>query len=210
MSCRRSRAFVRSCRTVALSPSATRHAASADGRPHCRAGRRVVLAVGVMLWMRPPAPAGATRTAQPQLQSPATSPERPVPSESEPAVAPEPSLEQLARVEPPRYQPLRFRGLPDEATARFQRGMEHYRKADYGAAVADLRAAAELDPDAAHIRFFLGISHLMLGQDAAASIGFGQRLRSATHRISKKRTSTWRRLFCGGKTSAPPKPVEGR
>ena len=78
------------------------------------------------------------------------------------------SLEQLARVEPPRYEAPRLRSTPDEATARFQRGMGHYRKADYAAAVGDLRAAAELDPDAAHIRFFLGISHLMLGQDDAA------------------------------------------
>ena len=84
-----------------------------------------------------------------------------------PAVASAPSLEQLARFEPPRYEPLRLRGVPDEATARFQRGMEHYRKADYAAAVDDLRAAVELDPDAAHTRFFLGISYLILGQDNA-------------------------------------------
>ena len=67
-----------------------------------------------------------------------------------------------------RYKAPTLRGVPDEATERFQRGMEHYRQADYAAAVGDLRTAAELDPDAAHIRFFLGISHLMLGQDDAA------------------------------------------
>ena len=61
-----------------------------------------------------------------------------------------------------------MRDVPDEATARFLRGMEHFRKADYMNAVEDLRRAAESDPDAAHIRFFLGVTHLMLGQDDAA------------------------------------------
>ena len=127
----------------------------------------VVLATGAMLWMRSPTPPGPPESAQPQLQSPATSSERPVPSESEPAVSPKSSLAELTRVQPPPYQPLRLRGLPDEATTRFLSGMEHYRKADYGAAVTDLRAAAALDSEASHIRFFLGISQLMVGQDAA-------------------------------------------
>ena len=77
-------------------------------------------------------------------------------------------LEQLARVDPPPYEPLTLRGAPDEAAARFERGMEQYRKADYRGTVADLGAAAALDPDAPHSRFFLGISHLMLGDDTAA------------------------------------------
>ena len=61
-----------------------------------------------------------------------------------------------------------MRGVPDDATARFQRGMDRYRQADYRGAVNELRAAAAQDPDAAHIRFYLGISQLMLGQDNAA------------------------------------------
>ena len=130
----------------------------------------IVLAVGVALWMRP-VPVGVSETPKPPLPSRADVPEIPQPRESKPTAAPGPSLEELARVEAPRYEPLRLRGMPDEATARFLRGMEHYRKADYGGAVADLRAAAELDPDAAHIRFFLGVSHLMLGQDDAAIDG---------------------------------------
>ena len=127
----------------------------------------VVLATGAMLWMRSPASPRPPVSAQPQLQSRPTSSERPVPSESEPAGSPKPSLDELTRVQPPPYQPLRLRGLPDEATTHFLRGMEHYRKADYAAAVADLRAAAALDPEAPHVRFFLGISQLMVGQDAA-------------------------------------------
>ncbi len=67
-----------------------------------------------------------------------------------------------------RYEPLRLRGVPDEATARFERGMERYRKADYCWSGRPICASPRtLDPEAAHIRFFLGISHLMLGQDDA-------------------------------------------
>ena len=129
----------------------------------------VVLAVGVVVWMRPSQPSRlpeATTTGQP---SPGQTSERP-PQPQQPgrAVTPEPSLEQLARVDPPRYESPTLRDVPDEATARFLRGMEHFRKADYMNAVEDLRRAAESDPDAAHIRFFLGVTHLMLGQDDAA------------------------------------------
>jgi tetratricopeptide (TPR) repeat protein len=128
----------------------------------------VVLAVGVVLWMRPGPLSDRPEATKTPLPSQAQSPERPSPRQPEPTVASEPSLDELARVEPPRYEPLTLRGAPDEATTRFQRGMERYRKTDYAGAVDDLRAAAELDPDAAHTNFFLGISHLMLGQDNAA------------------------------------------
>jgi tetratricopeptide (TPR) repeat protein len=129
----------------------------------------VVLAVGVMVWMRPSMPSGSPEplTAQ-RPPSPAHPSEQPRPEAPAPPVASPPSLEQLARFEPPRYDPLRLRGVPDQATARFQRGMEQYGKADYAGAVDDLRAAVELDPDAAHARFFLSISYLLLAQDSAA------------------------------------------
>ena len=127
-----------------------------------------VLAAGVMFSMRAPAPTALPESPPAQTPVQTQSPDRPLPRAADPADAPPPSLEQLARVEPPRYDPLRLRGAPDEATARFERGMERYRAADYQAAIGDLREAAELDPDATHIRFFLGISHLMSGQDNAA------------------------------------------
>jgi tetratricopeptide (TPR) repeat protein len=129
----------------------------------------VVLAVGVLSWMRSSVPSGSpdapTARRSPSLAQPS---EQPRPALPAPTVASGPSLEQLARFEPPRYEPLRLRGVPDEATARFQRGMEQYRRADYAGAVDDLRAAVELDSDAAHARFFLGISYLLLAQDNAA------------------------------------------
>lgn len=132
------------------------------------AAAAIVLAVGVALWMRPTPPSGLPETTKTAPPSRAQIPEKPLPQGPEPTVASEPTLEQLARFEPPPYEPLTLRGPRDEATARFERGMERYRKTEYREAVADLRGAAELDPDAAHIRFFLGIAHLMLEQDNEA------------------------------------------
>jgi tetratricopeptide (TPR) repeat protein len=132
----------------------------------------IILAVGSLLWMRPlssPRVPGMTETrprsqAEPAEASPSQSPS----ATPAPPLPAGPSLEQLARVEPPPYQPLTLRGAPDEATSRFQAGMARYQRADYPAAVAELEGAATLAPDAAHIRFFLGIAHLMAGQDIAA------------------------------------------
>src|SRR5262245_35007513 len=122
---------------------------------------------GVALWMRPmlsrPSPEITNPSASSQPQ-----PEQPRARPPEPNVQPGPSIEQLARIEPPRYEPSALRGPLDEATQHFQRGMEHYRKADYAKAVDELRAARKLDPDAAHVSFFLGASQLMLGHDDAA------------------------------------------
>ncbi|HET7698352.1 MAG TPA: tetratricopeptide repeat protein [Vicinamibacterales bacterium] len=124
-----------------------------------------VLAAGVMFWMRAPAttpePPGA------QVSSARETPVR-TPAPTGQAGVPDPSLAQLARVEPPPYEPVTLRGAADEATARFRRGMDHYRKGDYDRAIVDLRDASQLDPGAAHVRFFLGICHLMSGQDGAA------------------------------------------
>jgi tetratricopeptide (TPR) repeat protein len=129
----------------------------------------ILLAISVAVWMRPLQPSRRPEpafTEQPSPGQPSEAP--PQPQQPGRAVTPEPSLEQLARFDPPRYEPPTLRDVPDEATARFLRGMERYRKAEYAAAVEDLRRAAESDPDAAHIRFFLGVTHLMLGHDADA------------------------------------------
>ena len=68
----------------------------------------------------------------------------------------------------PRSNPRSFRGVQDAATARFREGMKHYRDGDYRAAIPGLRAAAQLDPEAAHATFFLGICHGLTGQLEAA------------------------------------------
>jgi TolA-binding protein len=130
----------------------------------------LVLAIGVTMWVRltPRNPGAATVvTKRPQPASPPSQGgelERPRTSES----APSPAIDQLARVEPAPYEPVTLRGPADEATSRFRQGMDKYQKRDYAGAVADLNAAADLDPDAAHVRFFLGVSYLLVGEDAAA------------------------------------------
>jgi hypothetical protein len=126
----------------------------------------VVLALAVGVWMRQ-APAGSGGRS-PDAAARAQLPEEPPAQAPNTSGAPERSFEQLARIEPPTYEPLRLRGVPDEATARFQSGMERYRRRDYAGAADELRSAAALEPDGAHILFFLGLSHLMLSQDAAA------------------------------------------
>jgi tetratricopeptide (TPR) repeat protein len=129
----------------------------------------VVLAVSVVMWSRPAEPPPQVGSAGTEPQSGPHTSESTAPSRgSEPTVAPAPSLSQLARVEPPRYEPLTLRGARDKATTRFQAGMEHYQKADYRDAVTELRAAASLEPGAPHICFFLGISYLLAGQNRGA------------------------------------------
>ena len=125
-----------------------------------------VLAIAATLWMRRPPVSGLheqTATAPSPTQRPQAQPRRPQAS-SEPV----PSLDELARVEPPPFEALALRGSTDEATARFRTGMDRYRRADYRGALSDLRAAAALEPAAPSNSFFLGISHLMLGHDDQA------------------------------------------
>jgi tetratricopeptide (TPR) repeat protein len=71
------------------------------------------------------------------------------------------ALSVLARVEPPLYLPLTLRGPRDEAAERFEAAMQHYMERDYAGAIPGLTAAADLNPKAAHITFFLGICHLL-------------------------------------------------
>jgi tetratricopeptide (TPR) repeat protein len=72
-----------------------------------------------------------------------------------------PALELLARFDPPPYLPPVLRGGADEAAEKFRTGMSFYQKSDYVRAIRDLQSAAALDPQAAHIRFFLGVCFLL-------------------------------------------------
>jgi tetratricopeptide (TPR) repeat protein len=89
------------------------------------------------------------------------------------------SLIMLARIEPPAYIPPALRGARDDAAERFRLGMMNYVEGRYGEAIPDLRAAAELNPNRAGIRFFLGICLLLTEQTDAgieelkATIGLG-------------------------------------
>jgi tetratricopeptide (TPR) repeat protein len=88
------------------------------------------------------------------------------PGSSASPTAGRPTLDDLARFEPPRYTQSRFRGSADAATAKFQAGIEQYQRQDFAAARATLLEASTLDPDAPHIAFFLGIASLLTSQPA--------------------------------------------
>lgn len=79
-----------------------------------------------------------------------------------------PSLEELARLDPPHYSPAILRGPTDEATLHFRKGMNHYSKGEYAGAIGDLQSAVNLNPRAADARFFLGACHLLSGQTREA------------------------------------------
>jgi anti-sigma factor RsiW len=128
--------------------------------------------VSVMVWPRvfqspdspgaPPAtpagrPAGGVGTP-PSGQPPAGQPS----SGQAPSVGV--SLAELGRFEAPPYAAGSLRGSQDAAASRFREGMTQYARGDYRAAIAGLRAAARLDPEAAHASFFLGVSYVLDGQ----------------------------------------------
>ena len=122
----------------------------------------VVMAVSVGVMLRPlpeipdvpttPPSSGGTQPATPPAPSPPAS---------------WPLIEQLARVDPPVYVASRLRST-DEATARFNEAMAQYQRRNWAAAIPGLEAASKLDPEAAHIAFFLGVSHLLAGQPRLA------------------------------------------
>jgi tetratricopeptide (TPR) repeat protein len=90
-----------------------------------------------------------------------------------------PALVALSEFEPPLFIPLALRGAADEAVERFRAGMARYQAGDFTGAVAVLRSAAELNPQGAAIRFFLGVCCLLSGRtsegitELQATIGLG-------------------------------------
>jgi hypothetical protein len=113
----------------------------------------MVVVAGVIVWPRidrspvpptpPGQPAGGTATTPP---GPAT------------------GLLELGRFEAPPFAPGSLRGSQDAAVVRFRDGMTRYARGDHRGAIAGLREAARLDPEAAHATFFLGISSVLAGQ----------------------------------------------
>ena len=73
---------------------------------------------------------------------------------------------ELARLDPPAYQPSTLRAAGSKAETQFQTAMEAYLRRDYPQAIAGLRASLELGPDAAAPRFFLGACDVLTGDTA--------------------------------------------
>jgi tetratricopeptide (TPR) repeat protein len=115
----------------------------------------LVVAIGVTLGPRAFPPSGqSTSTSPGRPDRPAGTPGQPSPM----------ALAELGKFQPPAFAAASLRGVPEAATARFRDGMAHYARGDYRGAIAGLRAAAALDPQAAHATFFLGICHVLNGE----------------------------------------------
>lgn len=100
---------------------------------------------------------------------PKVSPNLPVQVQSTPAA---PSLEDLARVEPPPYSDVVLRGAEDEAHESFHKAMQFYVKGDYARAIPGVRAAAKANPQNASFNFYLGACYLLAGQTDPAIVSF--------------------------------------
>ena len=70
-------------------------------------------------------------------------------------------LVRLSSFDPPSYSPSVLRQSSDDARLQFQDAMQFYSGGDFAMAGVELRKAADLDPDAANVRFFLGVSLLL-------------------------------------------------
>jgi len=115
----------------------------------------------------------AARNRQPsqQVASPTLSPNVRVQVQSPPVA---PSLEELARVEPPPYSGVVLRGAEDESHETYHKAMQFYVKGDYARAIPGVRAAAKANPQSASFNFYLGACYLLAGQIDLAIVSFRQ------------------------------------
>lgn len=121
----------------------------------------VVLAVGAaaLMWRAAEEPGGSS----PPMASRES--ETPPPSQpSAPLSAPQIDA-QLARVEPPPYEPRRLR--TGGSRPEFVAGMERYQAADYAGALPLLERALAGDPAFEPARFYLGATQMLAGRPQA-------------------------------------------
>jgi len=115
----------------------------------------LLLAVGVWWYS-----AQKRTPSQQASSSPATaSPEVSLPST--PPTSTAPSLEALARVEPPPYSEIVLRGAEDKGHEAFRTAMQNYSKEDYAKAIPGLQTAVKANPQAASFNFYLGACYLL-------------------------------------------------
>jgi len=118
------------------------------------------LVVAVIVWPRatpPPTRAPAASTSGPAGVATTSSP-------GASAAAGEKAVAELGRFQAPIFALASLRGIQDAATARFREAMTHYADRDYRGAVPGLRAALQLDPEATHASFFLGVCYVLTGR----------------------------------------------
>jgi len=85
-----------------------------------------------------------------------------------------PSLEELARVEPPLYSAMVLRDAEDESHETFHKAMQFYVNRNYTKAIPGVRAAVKASPQTASFNFYLGACYLLAGQTDAAIVAFRQ------------------------------------
>jgi TolA-binding protein len=83
-----------------------------------------------------------------------------------------PSLEELARVEPPPYSAMVLRDAEDESHKTFRKAMQFYVSRDYKHAIPGVRAAVKASPQNASFNFYLGACYLLAGQTDPAIVSF--------------------------------------
>ena len=148
------------------------------------AAASLVVAAGLAMWPRNPAPGPALAEPEAAVAAvapqPAAAPAVPVPeppaqagtSVAQPDQQPVVALSVLARVEPPIYIPLVLRGPRDEAVEKFDVAMRRYAEGDFAGALPGLASAAELNPKAANVVFFLAVCQLLTDRPEDAVEGF--------------------------------------
>jgi TolA-binding protein len=107
-----------------------------------------------------------------QVSSSSTNPGPMTSAQSQPTSPVAPSLEELARVEPPPYTAMVLRGAEDEGQETFRKAMQYYVKGDYTRAIPGVRAAANANPRISSFNFYLGACYLLTGQTDSAIVSF--------------------------------------
>jgi TolA-binding protein len=77
---------------------------------------------------------------------------------------PAPSLEELAKVEPPPYTAVVLRGAGDKPRETFHKAMDNYARGDYAHAIPGLRSAVKASPRTPRFSFYLGACYLLTGE----------------------------------------------
>ena len=118
-----------------------------------------VLLVAVGIWLH---------SAGRQLALPATDLSQHLPKQQSAHPPLAPSLDELARVEPPPYNQAALRGAEDEAEEIFRNAMQRYAKGDYAGAIPGLRVALKSSPQSPRSNFYLGACYLLTDKTTMA------------------------------------------
>ena len=130
----------------------------------------VALLLAAGIWRYSAQKQHSSQSQQVSLSPPKASPEVSVPTPPPAPMAP--SLEELARVEPPPYSEIVLRGSEDEGQETFRSAMLNFSKKDYAQAIPGLRAAVKASPQNPSFSFYLGACYLLTGRTDPAIISF--------------------------------------